>query len=463
MNEAKKKCKELQEHRKILIPLLYDYYLFNYFKFLVPKLIAHGFKVTILTIDPKIEKQYSDLCTDDSMCRIVRGPRWLRVCLNRSGQLPFRLLLWCCGWIWAESLKRHYHFAILPWDNKPYWYVIAVRIPSLTVHTVTNLSNLKGYLDHESLSEHVLQRPVFQACLFLDRLLGRRFLPRARGCILKFVPSHLILDRVMGWWARNTIHGFGKVQYLTVTGSRIRENYQACGLIEPKIFSIGSPSYEHVLERKASFTAQQRVEIRKELGLDVNRPLFSFFLSPSDFSEIQLNEVVTVIDSIRKKNQDSQFLLKFHPKTVQTAIKRFKNALTGYDNDVRFVVEFFGDDHNTLLVLASDFLLQKQGTVGFIAMLCRLPIISYNFYTTDDDDDMYENIGGSFHVRDVSELNETLDRLTTPEGLAESARRQQFACENFCCENFSPCTEIVKIISDHLRQEPRKLVKGQSV
>ncbi|GJL54494.1 MAG: hypothetical protein NPIRA02_16260 [Nitrospirales bacterium] len=176
-----------------------------------------------------------------------------------------------------------------------------------------------------------------------------------------------------------------------------------------------------------------------------------------------MNEVVTVIDSIRKKNQDSQFLLKFHPKTVQTAIKRFKNALTGYDNDVRFVVEFFGDDHNTLLVLASDFLLQKQGTVGFIAMLCRLPIISYNFYTTDDDDDMYENIGGSFHVRDVSELNETLDRLTTPEGLAESARRQQFACENFCCENFSPCTEIVKIISDHLRQEPRKLVKGQSV
>ena len=117
------------QRKKILVPYFWNYYLFDYLKFLVPQLSEDGFDVTVLTCQKKVEDIFRDHGT-----KIVWVPIILRYFMARSGRMPHRVCLWIRAWCWGLTLRRKYDFAVLPWDNKPAWYVLSCVIPSLTCH-----------------------------------------------------------------------------------------------------------------------------------------------------------------------------------------------------------------------------------------------------------------------------------------------------------------------------------------
>ena len=123
---------------KILIPLFYDYYLYNYIYNLALKLTKNNFDVTFITFDEKVrQKNFKN-----KKVKILNGPRIIRFLLNRNNFSFFRFFLWLLSYIWSIKLKKIYNFIILPTDIKPIWYCLGSFIPSITIVNATNMMDL---------------------------------------------------------------------------------------------------------------------------------------------------------------------------------------------------------------------------------------------------------------------------------------------------------------------------------
>ena len=74
---------------KILIPLFYDYYLYNYIYNLALKLTKNNFDVTFITFDEKVrQKNFKN-----KKVKILNGPTIIKFLLNRSNFFFFSLLV----------------------------------------------------------------------------------------------------------------------------------------------------------------------------------------------------------------------------------------------------------------------------------------------------------------------------------------------------------------------------------
>jgi len=156
--------------KRILLPLFAEYYIFDYFRFLVPQLLKDGFDVTIVTFDPAVKKRY-DL--PHAHLQILEGPLLLKGFLGRSGNGLCRCFLWISAWILAMQLRRRYDFALVPWDYKPVWYVIARLIPSLTCHNSIEIFDVERCLEfNRFVPRTVRQKKVNSVFLVIDRFLG---------------------------------------------------------------------------------------------------------------------------------------------------------------------------------------------------------------------------------------------------------------------------------------------------
>lgn len=435
--------------KRILIPLLREYYLFEYFRHLIPRLLEDGFRVTIVTFDPRVKTSYSSSHPHFSL---REGPVHVRVCWNRSGSLLFRTLLWAFGWPWAWWITRRQDFVVVPWDNKPLWYMISRFRPALTCHNVTDFLDLDMTIGHLGIKPATAQSRWHGIALALDRLLGGRLLPRVQGRMLQYW-KHLFIDRLMGFRSPTTLHAFSGIDYFTVMGRRILENYNACGVgvgdSPTRIVVTGSPSFETVFTTAKAFGPVEREAMRRQLGLPADKKIFTFFLSPSSFTDAQIDEVAVAVESIHRKVVNAFFTIKFHPKTLPTEPERFRRQLQAMGGDLLMLTEFGGDEFNTRLILLSHCVVQKQSGVGYIAMMLQVPVISYNLVETDYQDDMYKLIGGSFHVETVGDMEAALDRLDTTEGREDLARKQEEACRKYCAVVESPCSEISRVIQRH--------------
>ena len=149
---------------------------------------------------------------------------------------------------------------------------------------------------------------------------------------------------------------------------------------------------------------------------------------------------------------DSFVVLKFHPKTIHTALPEFRRRLDFMADDLLFLREFAGDEFNAHLILASDAIVQKQSTVGFIAIMFGAPIISYNLADTDYEDDMYKILDASFHAESEAELNRAFGNLDDAAALEGLRRRQDAACENFCLRFAQAGPAIGHIARTHLER-----------
>jgi len=433
--------------KKILLPLLDDYYLFSYSSDLVAQLVADGFQVTVVLRDKAIR---NTMGASFAPAEIILLPTWVRVFLNRSGKILTRVVLWLVARIYARSLSRSFDFAIVPWDNRVVWHTISKSIPSLTIHNTTNFTDNELFLDSLKLTEKTTKKLSHRLIRWLDSKLGLTILPRVGSIVPKYKKEWL-LDKFMGLTSPNNLQGFSGISYLTVTGSAVESNYNQLGVgIAPnptKIFVVGSPNYEHVITLKVN--DDERQATRDALRVPRGASLYALFLSPSSFSQIQIREIQDVIRAVSKYRKHSWFMIKFHPKTPLSEVSKVRVQLTEISRSITFITDYTGDDWNAKVILSADCLIIKQGTVGFIAMMHKIPIISYDLHPTNYYDGMYENFECSFHARTSKDIFTSLVALETHQGREKLRRMQQVACEKYLRCDCSPCGQISEIIQHH--------------
>ena len=176
------------------------------------------------------------------------------------------------------------------------------------------------------------------------------------------------------------------------------------------------------------------------------------FLSPSFFSKEQVDEVTIIIETVLAFDSKASLCLKFHPKTEKRFIEIFDNLLSQRTSRYKIISGSTGDKVNLDIVLSSKCIIQKQSTVGFIAMMTSVPMISYNLIETDYYDDMYKYMEASWHCETATEVTNKLSALNDLEEVQKLRGKQQTACSNFCLRNDSATNSIVEIIDKHFTQ-----------
>lgn len=434
--------------KRILFALLTDYYLFNYSRDLVNQLVRDDFIVTILAHDVNVAARINEYGLDVTVICLPSPIRWAA---NRSGNALMRFALWLGIKYWVYKQKNNFDFAIVPWDYRVIWHQISKAITSLTIHNTTDFIDIELKLERSYLSRIESESFKHKFWLAIDNIFGGKLLPRANGRILKYGKSWLI-DRLCGYRGPNGHQGFSGIRYLTVTGDQVRRNYQSLGVgVYPnptEIVVTGSPNYEFLNNTKLQ--KLDETTLLKKLGIPSSGfRLFTFFLSPSSFTNVQVQEIVEVVSTLAKSRLDIWFVLKFHPKTRQGDPEKIRKALDCVDDRLTIITAVTGDEWNATLIRASSCLVQKQSTVGFIAMAMEVPIISYNLRETNYDDDMYKILGGSFHSESVEQLLDNLQLIECEEGRRELRERQRRSMSQFCKIEGSACARISCVIKEH--------------
>ena len=425
--------------KRILVPHLEDYYLMDYLLELSKTLQLAGYEVTVLTADKVVyDKFYNTKVQVDYMPSVIRLLR------RRSGNVIVRCLLWLSGYLWILSIKNRYDFAIVPWDNKPLWYLILKQFPSLTVHNTTNLMDLNFEIEsYKSPRTHKVAE-------ILERVLRIELLPRLANVVLKH-NKFWYIDKLFGMRSKNLVQGFSGIDYMTVTGNKIKNTLIEAGLskIGTKIIPTGNPTYDGFLSYAKDFNNTKKEAFKKSLGLSGQSDLYGMFLSPSFFSKAQIKEVTLVVEAVLEFDSRASISIKFHPKTESRFIDIFDNVLSQRTSNYKIISGSTGDRVNLDIILSSKCILQKQSTVGFIAMMTSVPIISYNLLDTDYYDDMYKYMEASWHCETAKEIMQSLSSLNDGAELQKLSNLQEIACSNFCLKNDSASNSIVGIINNH--------------
>lgn len=449
------------ESPRVLIVLLHEYYLFEYFRTLVPALLDAGCTVTIVTYDDAIRRTFSKI---HPRCRVERAPALLEPLNGRSANPFFRTILWVGAWIWARIIRRRFDVAVLTWETNAIGYAVSRSLPAVLCYTTTDFYDL-----NEMIAHHVW-RPgngidghswTHAALCAIDRVCGRRLLPRVGGVVQRYRASHLLVDRCMGFRAENYFGDLRGPVHRTVTGHRIKEHLIAIGASAERVHVVGQPGFDQLYHLRETFNATARAQFRRELHVSLNSTMFVLFLSPSRFTTSQLDEIALVIGTITQRCPSAYLVVKLHPKTAGGELERLMQRLEGMRNQIQFITAFMGDAFNAQLILASDWLVQKQCSLGFLAMMYGVPIISYNILTTNYEDEMYAALDGSIHVRSVEQLAAVLDRLDDDAMRRDLRERQRIACERFCLATDTASARVANVVRELASLRARQLTRSE--
>ncbi len=397
--------------KKILIPLLHDYYLYNYLYILSEKLVQKNFNVTFLTFDTKVKEKLSK----NKKIDVRFAPKILLFLINRSNNIFFRFLLWIFSYFWSLKIKNNYDLIILPNDQKPYFYCLGLFMPSIIIYVATEFMNLNSTLNY-----YKTKKP----------------------------PKFLLFDKIMGYKPKDRI--LGSAKNLIVTGHEQKKNYEILckqsNLKDRNVFVGGMPNYENIFKIKKNWNKKKRNSFLKSLNINYKKIIYSFFLTYSKYDEIKIKEIYILINEISKNKKNCFFLLTLHPKTRKDDIKKIKFFLKKFDN-YKLIFGRGNEDFNAKVILSSNILFQKQSTVGFLIMLLKKPLISYNILDTQYEDNMYEIMGNSFHCKTISKLKKTLKFINNKKKIRLLEKKQEKACYKFCYPFTSPANRIINIIN----------------
>ena len=429
-------------NKKILIPLFQEYYLFEYFKYLVPTLCSQGHKVYLLSFNDKVLKSFEN---NNNLVK-VSGNRIIRFLYNRNGNYLYYIALWPLSFFWGHYLKLRYQldFCILPWDNKTIWYNFSKVFKSLTIHNTTEYIDLELTLNRDTVDKSPLINSLWHKFYqYLDDAFSKKFFYRGKNKIL-FYDHHLFWDRLFGKRSKANFLGFSQVEYITVTGNKIKENLMKAGLSDEKIKVLGNPSYDFIDELRKEWNDEVKEEFCKQHDIPLEKTIYTLFLSPSKFSDKQRGEVTDVLEAINEVDKNSYFIVKFHPKTRKIDPPRFKEDILNFTKNFQLITDFGGDLFNAKLMLVSKAIVQKQCTLGFLAIRLKIPMISYDLVQTDYEDDMYKRMKASLHCESINELKTSVEMLDSKvEYLYEL---QVKASENYSLDN-NASISIGKLIS----------------
>jgi hypothetical protein len=388
--------------KNFLVAPLINYYLFDYFFPLIDEILSRNQSVTLLYLTNDVKEKYS--LKFGSRISYLKVPRYIQIFNNRSGDFFSRCLLWIICDLWMRSIKSKFHFALVPWDNKPIWSTICSYLPAAANDVVTNLVDIEMITKAEQFKKtHLISHKIM---LCIDKFIfSKKLLPRLNGVISKYSPKVLIADTLLGKTNSNYCSGFGKSKYLTVTGHKIRSNYIALGIPPEKVIVTGHPGYDSLIAfAKKSNNLNSKTEFRNELQLPSASYTVTMFLSPSSFNENQIKELDLVFASLDKSFSNLLLIVKFHPKTKDKEANKIIILLNSFSFQNKTFIKFEGDLHNLKIMKCSDFILQKQCSLGFLALNSDTSMISYDLLDGEYFDGMYAKIGASWHAENVHEL-----------------------------------------------------------
>ena len=308
----------------------------------------------------------------------------------------------------------------------------------------------------DSVAEHKFDynapQPLGVKIGFLLERLGFMQLRRVQGELIDFNGND-VLDSLIGLTSVHRENGCNGVKYLCVMGSRYSENYRKIGVDSKttEIFVVGNPSCEFCHQLNAEFGQKEKRAFLECSGLPGDKDLFSLFISPSLLSTNQVKEIMMVIDTISRVKDDIHFAVKLHPKTTRQSVCAVRDALGNLDGKATLFTDFTDDVFNAKLIKCSRAVVQKQSTLGFLALIFRVPILSYNLIDTNYHDDLFKMLNISVHSETVDQMMEAVAMLDDPVALASYLKHMSKMEEEYCRFEESPCDNIVAIIDRHFR------------
>jgi len=443
----------LPHSEKILIPLFEDYYLFNYLYGLSNRIQYRGYRVVMY-----VGSEYSadKVRTLSPEAEVRRLPRLVTFLNNRGRYFLFRLALYLVTFLWVHlRLRREFRFCIVPWTTRPVWNVISRNIPSLTINNVSNLSVVEDSIA-EHRFDHDAPMTIGMRMGFLLDKLGIVRLRRIRGELIDFNGND-VLESLIGLKSVHRENGCNGVRHLCVMGSKYVENYREVG-VDPRtteISVVGNPSYEFCHQLHIEFDEAEKQAFLEESRIPVDKSLFSLFISPSSLSVEQVGEIMMVIDTIADVEQDAHFAVKLHPKTTEHSVRAVNEAMARLDGRATLFTQFKDDVFNAKLIKCSKAIVQKQSTLGFLALIFRVPILSYNLVTTDYHDDLFKLLGISIHSENEDELKAAVGMLNDPANLNAYFEHMNKMEEEYCRFEKSPCDNVISIIDRHFCAKTR--------
>ena len=432
-------AKSLKNKKNILIAHALDHYLYEYLFKLAPFLETKGFIVSVYVFDKKIFNEYKS-----TGFTAKYFPLYLRLAYKLNSFVILRPIAWIACYFWTFSNKFNYDLAIVPWDNKMIFYSILRGIKSITIHNTTNFIDLELELAEQKAKKN------YNFIKKIESIFKINLLPRFMGEVTRH-GFHWYVDKLMGMRSSSLMQGFSGIALMTVTGTQVKKNLISAGLNnDPSIHVIGNPSYDGFLSYARDFADKKKHCFMRSLGFSEDDRLFTLFLSPSKFSKTMVEEIKLVLSTIKDYSGEVAVCLKFHPKTNDLDINIITKTLDSLIDKHCVIKDFTGDAYNLDLVLSSEAVIQKQSTIGYIAMLTNTPIVSYNILDTEYGDDMYKILGCSFHAETVKDLRDNLKKLDNDQELIKLFDLQESACKRFCLKTDSPLENFSNVISSYL-------------
>lgn len=430
----------MKSNKRLLIIFPTDYYLFNYIYEL--SIFCRNFfsKVEVITLEESVKNKLRKRDID-----VQIFPRPLIFLHKLSANIFFRAIAWMSFRFFYFTKKNDFDVVFLPWDNKLIYISALPYFKSCTSHNTFNLVHLGDEIEANR------SKTTSSFLNIFEQLLKKNIAPKLCGVTLKH--NYLwYFDKAFGMRAQSYVQGFSGVDLMTVTGSRIKENLRKAGLedTKTKLEVTGNPNYDGLLEKANKITDVDLQEFKDTFSIKNKQDVFTLFLSPTSFSADQINEIKLVIELIKDVNDQSFIILKLHPKTQKRFSSLFKSICNEMLSSFHIIDSTTTDIYNMKLILLSKAIIQKQSTVGFMAMILGKPIISYNLISTGYFDDLYKRLNCSFHAESEEQFISSLKRLDSLSDISELKTSQEIACKKFCLRINNPNKLICEAIDFHL-------------
>ena len=430
----------MKSSKRLLIIFPTEYYLFNYVYRFAQDATSFFSEVEVLTLDKFVLNKFSE-----SNVKASFFPKMLIFAYKLSDYIILRGFTWICFRAFYFLRRNDFDVVFLPWDNKLIFISALAYFKSVTSHCTFNLVNIKDDIEQD---KSMKKSPFID---FFEKILNKDLSPKLQGVTLKH-NYYWYFDKIFGMKSLSHVQGFSGVDLMTVTGIKIMDNVLNAGIssLDVKIEVTGNPNYEGILEEADKLKKAGFDELYDNLSIEKDQDVFTLFLSPVSFSKDQISEVKLILKLIRSVYEDCFIIIKLHPSTQKRFTRIFNETCKEVLKNFLIIDKITSDTFNMRLVLLSKAIIQKQSTVGFIAMVLGQPIISYNLIDTGYYDNLYKHLDCSFHAESDEEFITSLHCLNSVDELARLRQRQEKACTNFCLRVNSPNQLIFEAIESNL-------------
>lgn len=259
------------------------------------------------------------------------------------------------------------------------------------------------------------------------------------------VPSISVLDFWLGYTERFSDFGTSNLRYLptaiAVMDLIASDAMMQKGFPTDKLVVTGNPNFDSLVSAKSSFTEDDRIKVRRDLGIPpekkvtlfASQPIYATFGKKYGYDEKDaLWEMLNAASAI--KDKEHTLLVKVHPREDKTEIERIVRG-----RGVSAVVDQVYDTRKALL--ASDIVISPFSTVLIESSYLGMPSISLQPGLNTEDPLVTNGLGVTFPIYKKGDIMPVLRELVYKEEYREEmagrAKSRNFATDGRATERVS--------------------------